>query len=276
MSNKFQLSFLAKHKLTLKENVEREVLEELYTLVPRLASNVYYVYTPFKKVVLEAIKHKHIEAIDHTAIKSLQPKLIKGKPSDISSFVTAYGLGFNDSIILGRDSTYLMEQLLWRVFYYQAEVDDEELTKYKWKVDRELQDKFFKGHTGFPIIDAAINCLKSTGKLSNKLRMTLASFFCKNMLQPWMDGEKFFAKYLEDYDRVLNRGNWIWCSQLRYDNQIFIRFLKPEIQLKKLLQSEEGREWFEKWKTPKHEEILDWNESCIRYREWKIHHKKNV
>lgn len=276
MVNKHQASFLANHHLSLAKDPSSTILRELYTLVPRLATNVYYVYTPFKNVVLEAIKHKHIEEVNHKAVSTLQSKLIRGKPSDISSYIRAYGLGFNDSIILGRDSSYLMEQLLWRIFYYQAEVDDESLTTYKWKIDKELQEKFFNARTGFPVIDASIHCLKKTGKLSNKLRMTVASFFCKNMLQPWMDGEKFFAKYLEDYDRVVNRGNWIWCSQLRYDNQQFIRFLKPDIQLKKLLQSEEGREWYEEWRMSPCDEVIDWDSSCRRYREWKNLHKKNV
>ena len=139
-----------------------------------------------------------------------------------------------------------------------------------------MQEKFFFARTGFLIIDASIACLRSTGKLNNKLRMVVASFFCKNLLQPWMDGEKFFAYFLEDYDEKVNKGNWIWCSQIKFDNQIFIRFFNPDLQLKKILKTDYGEEWFKIWKQKEFPKIIDWKQSCDNFRIWKRKVSKKV
>ncbi len=276
MVNKYQKQFLVQHHLTLANDPQEIVLKELYQVVPSL-DHPYRVFGAFKKKVLVAIKGKHFEAVNKKHISYLKSMILPNRESDISSHVRALGLGFIDSIVLSREtkSPYLLEQLLWRAFYYQADVDDKDLQRSIWKVNHRAQEKFFKGKTGFPLIDASVNCLVHTGKLPNKLRMLLATFFCKNMIQPWMDGEKFFSKYLEDYDRVVNRGNWIWCSQLRYDNQQFVRFLHPYRQLKILLKTEEGKLWYSKWKkTEEYPEMLNWEESCKAYRDWKKTIKK--
>lgn len=280
--NKHQQSFLRSIHISKSnidfDNLRKTIRTELYSTLPDLRQE-YSVFGPFKRNVLNGIKRKTLTPVDKTTIRKLTSYLERvdnvNNPTDVSPYVVAYQLGFIDSIIIAKSlkSKYLLEQFLWRIFYYQANVDDHLLRDYdiyKWSVDKELQRKFFRGETGYDLIDAAIHCLIETGKMTNKVRMTVASFFCKNMLQPWMDGEKFFAKYLEDYDEVINRGNWIWCSQIRFDNQIFIRFLKPEIQLKKLLKTKEGQDWYNIWKVEKKsEEIIDWNKSCDRYRKWK-------
>ena len=271
MTNHFQRRFVRERGFQLTDS---KLIDELYYVVPDLRSRdrPFRVFGAFKTHILESIKHKHLQAVNKKAVKVLLPMIHPNKPSDISSHVRALGLGFIDSIVIAKEmkSGYLLDQFLWRAFYYQADVDDVELQQHNWHVDKKLQAKFFAGKTGFPIIDASINQLIHTGKLPNKLRMVVASFFCKNMLQPWMHGEVFFSKYLEDYDRVLNRGNWIWCSQLRYDNQQFIRFFKPENQLKAWLKTEGGSEWYDTWKTKECPEIIDWDKSCDRYRKWII------
>ena len=272
--NRFQKAFLQSHGLTLKHS---NLMEEFRAIFSDIKT--YRVFGAYKKVVIAKLRTigSRLAPTSVKTIKSILAiikrrnvnQIVEG--FDISSYVVAYGLGFNDSIIIARHmrSKYLLEQFLWRAFYYQADVDDNSLREYKWSVSKRLQSSFFKGQTGYALVDASVICLRKTGKLSNKLRMVIASFFCKNLLQPWMDGEKFFGKYLEDYDRVVNRGNWIWCSQLRYDNQQFVRFFSPDLQLKKLLKTSNGREWYEQWKQPEYKKIIDWNESCKHYRAWR-------
>ena len=45
---------------------------------------------------------------------------------------------------------------------------------------------FKSGNTGFPIIDAAIKQMLSEGWMHNRLRMIVAMFFTKNMLQKFI------------------------------------------------------------------------------------------
>ena len=69
-----------------------------------------------------------------------------------------------------------------------------------------------EGRTGFPLIDAAMRCLRATGTMHNRLRMVAASFFVNDLLLDPAEGEAWFARYLLDFDLASNRGNWRWCA----------------------------------------------------------------
>lgn len=57
-----------------------------------------------------------------------------------------------------------------------------------------------QGATGYPLIDAGMLELWSTGWLHNRLRVLCASFLVKNMLLPWQWGLKHFWDNLLDAD----------------------------------------------------------------------------
>lgn len=267
-ANKFQRSYVKSLNIIMKKPLVRE---ELMSTIPDIPT--YRVYSAFRKAVLSRMQFKDLRPIQPDVVNHLVSAL-KGNVSDrnnISNYVAAVGLGFIDSMIVAYrlHSEYLTTQFLWRAFYYQADIHDPVLRSYKWKINKTHQELFFQGKTGYKLIDAANTYLRSTGKLDNRMRMIVASFFCKNLLQPWMDGAEFFKKYLEDYDEVLNTGNWIWCSQIRYDNQQFVRFFHPDLQLKKLLKTSSGIAWYNEWKQPDYQPIINWEDSCLRYREWR-------
>jgi deoxyribodipyrimidine photo-lyase len=67
---------------------------------------------------------------------------------------------------------------------------------------------FENGKTGFPIIDAGIRQMLTTGFMHNRVRMLVASFFSKDLLYDWRIGEKFFAINLYDYDPTQNNSGW--------------------------------------------------------------------
>ena len=109
-------------------------------------------------------------------------------------------------------SEYIQE-LVWREFYYQLiwhrpEYIALELQDSRREIDRENNKEYFykfcNAQTGYPIIDAGVRQLKTTGWLHNRLRMLLASFLTKDLIIDWRRGEQFFAKYLIDYDRLVN------------------------------------------------------------------------
>ena len=68
------------------------------------------------------------------------------------------------------------------------------------------------GMTGVPIVDAAMRQLRSTAWMSNRCRMIVASYLCKDLRIHWRRGEAFFARHLIDYDFASNNGGWQWSA----------------------------------------------------------------
>lgn len=139
----------------------------------------------------------------------------------------------------GWESVAWINELIWREFYasilyhFPETTNREFQSKYinfPWKNDEILMEKFTSAKTGFPIIDAAIKQLITDGWMHNRARMIVASFFTKNLLLDWRLGEKFFAKYLMDYDLSSNVGGWQWAASCGTDAQPYFRIFNPTLQ----------------------------------------------
>lgn len=102
-----------------------------------------------------------------------------------------------------------------------------------YSFDKDSFECFINAKTGVPIIDAGITQLVTTGYMHNRVRMIVASFFCKHLMLPWQEGEKFFAKYLMDYDAASNILSWQWSSSTGVDAQPYFRVFNPYSQSKK-------------------------------------------
>lgn len=89
------------------------------------------------------------------------------------------------------------------------------------------------GQTGFPIIDAGMRNLASTGWINNRMRMILSSFLVKNLLIPWQKGASWFEKTLIDADLASNTMGWQWISGFGTDSVPYFRIFNPVIQSKK-------------------------------------------
>ncbi|MCY0895123.1 MAG: deoxyribodipyrimidine photo-lyase [Alicyclobacillaceae bacterium] len=127
-------------------------------------------------------------------------------------------------------------QLAWRDFYYHLmdahpESAAQPLHRPRrplvYPADEHQRRAFFHGETGFPIIDAAMRQLNSTGFMSNRLRMLVASFSTKQLGIDWRDGERYFARHLLDYDHPLNVGGWQWAASVGTDAQPYFRMFDP-------------------------------------------------
>jgi deoxyribodipyrimidine photo-lyase len=92
---------------------------------------------------------------------------------------------------------------------------------------------FCSAKTGVPIVDAAVSELLLTGKMHNRARMIAASFFTKDLLLPWQQGEQFFAAHLLDYDAASNLLSWQWSASTGVDAQPYFRIFNPYTQGKK-------------------------------------------
>ena len=84
--------------------------------------------------------------------------------------------------------------------------------------------------TGYPIVDAGMRELWSTGWMHNRIRMVTASFLTKHLLLPWQMGEKWFWNTLLDADPASNTSGWQWVSGSGADAAPYFRIFNPIIQ----------------------------------------------
>ena len=74
--------------------------------------------------------------------------------------------------------------------------------------DKKLQEKFFEGKTGYPLIDASVRALTSTGFINFRMRAMIASFFCHILKQDWKIGADWMHYHLIDADTAINYEQW--------------------------------------------------------------------
>ena len=140
-------------------------------------------------------------------------------------------------------STIWLNELIWRDFYFQIlsnfpHIQAGEAFKVKYNnLKFENDEKKFiawkNGSTGFPIVDAGMRQLNSTGYMHNRLRMIIACFLVKDLLIDWRWGEKYFAEHLIDFDLSANNGGWQWAASTGCDAQPYFRIFNPLLQSEK-------------------------------------------
>lgn len=136
----------------------------------------------------------------------------------------------------------LLRQLYWRDFFTYIAMHSPTVfgraynQKYDalvWNNNKAVFQKWCKGQTGFPIVDAGMRQLNSTGFMHNRVRMIVASFLVKDLHIDWRWGERYFAQQLVDYDPAVNNGNWQWSASTGCDAQPYFRIFNPWLQQKK-------------------------------------------
>lgn len=146
-----------------------------------------------------------------------------------------------------------LNELIWRDFYQMILFHFPQVTKsaFKAKYDaiqwRNNEDEFrwwCEGKTGYPIVDAGMRELNTTGYMHNRVRMIVASFLCKHLLIDWRWGEAYFANKLIDFDLASNNGGWQWASGSGTDAAPYFRIFSPSEQTKKF---DEQHQYIRKW-----------------------------
>ena len=101
-----------------------------------------------------------------------------------------------------------------------------------------------KGLTGYPIVDAGMRELWSTGWMHNRVRMIVASFLTKHLLIPWQEGAKWFLDTLLDADLANNSAGWQWVAGCGADASPYFRIFNPITQGMKF---DAAGEYIRKW-----------------------------
>ncbi len=139
----------------------------------------------------------------------------------------------------GLNQTYLNE-LIWRDFYHMilwhfprvglGKAFKPAYENIEWRNNEEEFEKWCKGLTGYPIVDAGMRELNTTGFMHNRVRMIVASFLVKHLLIDWRWGEAYFAQKLLDFDLAANNGGWQWAAGSGCDAAPYFRIFNPYLQ----------------------------------------------
>lgn len=151
------------------------------------------------------------------------------------------------------DNEQFLFELIWREFFMQIlfhfphVVTNNFRPKYdgiKWRNNPEEFEKWKTGKTGYPMVDAGIRELNTTGYMHNRVRMVVAGFLCKHLLIDWRWGEAYFAEKLLDYELSANNGNWQWAAGTGCDAAPYFRVFNPTTQIKNF---DPKLEYIKKW-----------------------------
>jgi deoxyribodipyrimidine photo-lyase len=133
-----------------------------------------------------------------------------------------------------------LKELAWRDFYRYVGFHFSHVHKnlpfqkhyrhFKWNTDQDHFKAWQDGMTGYPIVDAAMRALKTTGWMHNRLRMVVASFYCKHLMLPWRWAEEYFMSQLIDGDFASNNGGWQWSASVGTDAAPYFRIFNPTAQ----------------------------------------------
>lgn len=135
-----------------------------------------------------------------------------------------------------------LSELIWREFFMQIlfhfpkVVHSNFRSKYDnihWRNNKEEFERWKRGETGYPMVDAGMRELNTTGYMHNRVRMVVAGFLCKHLLINWQWGEAYFAKKLLDYELSSNNGNWQWAAGTGCDAAPYFRVFNPTTQIQK-------------------------------------------
>jgi deoxyribodipyrimidine photo-lyase len=173
-----------------------------------------------------------------TATSRLSPHLHFGEISPRQVWHATQARTASDPALASHGNAFVRE-LVWREFCVATLVDHPDLAddplqspfrEFPWQPDERLRACWQKGRTGYPIVDAGMRQLWRIGWLHNRVRMIVASFLIKHLLQPWQDGEAWFWDTLVDADLANNAGNWQWVAGCGRDSAPYFRIFNPVLQ----------------------------------------------
>jgi deoxyribodipyrimidine photo-lyase len=177
-----------------------------------------------------------------------------------------------------RHSDKFLAELTWREFFTQlmwhqprlvSECCKPAFERIQWRNDEKEFERWCRGQTGYPVVDAGMRELNATGFMHNRIRMVTASFLVKHLLIDWRWGEAYFASKLLDYELASNNGNWQWVTGCGCEAAPYFRIFNPYTQAKKFDPDDVYiSKWVPEWNTPQYvEPIIEHvfaRERCLR------------
>jgi deoxyribodipyrimidine photo-lyase len=170
-------------------------------------------------------------AVDGTS--RLSPHLAFGEISPRQIWRAASARG------LSAATEKFLAELGWREFSYNLLFHFGDLAQrnfrpefdaFPWADADDAVEIWRRGRTGYPIVDAGMRQLWTTGWMHNRVRMIVASFLTKDLLVDWRVGERWFWDTLVDADPANNAAGWQWVTGSGADAQPYFRIFNPVLQ----------------------------------------------
>jgi deoxyribodipyrimidine photo-lyase len=142
----------------------------------------------------------------------------------------------------GRGAEVFLQEIVWREFAWHLTHHTPHLLDanwrpewdaFPWRADNPDAERWRRGVTGEPMIDAAMRELYATGRMHNRARMLVASYLTKHLMTDWRVGEAWFRETLVDWDRASNAMGWQWAAGSGPDAAPFFRIFNPASQAEK-------------------------------------------
>ena len=214
-----------------------------------------------------AIKQIHIAAKNIKHYEKSRDELSK-PTSQLSAYIKFGNISIREVYYAFKNNHAFIRQLYWRDFYsgvlysfprVLGHALKPKYDKIKWHNNERWFDAWCKGETGFPVVDAGMRQLNTTGYMVNRARLITMSFLIKTMLIDWRKGEKYFASKLTDYDVASNNGNTLWVMGGGADSQQYMRIFNPFTQAKEHdPKCEYIKTWIPELKDINNDIILNW------------------
>jgi len=140
---------------------------------------------------------------------------------------------------LSRSAGAFLRQLGWREFghhllrHFPSTPErplHEQFERFPWREEEAALRAWRRGLTGYPLVDAGMRELWTTGWLHNRARLVAASFLVKHLLLPWRLGEEWFWDTLVDADVANNALGWQWVAGSGADAAPYFRMFNPVTQ----------------------------------------------
>jgi deoxyribodipyrimidine photo-lyase len=138
-----------------------------------------------------------------------------------------------------QDAEKFLSEIGWREFSHHLLFHNQELATrnydrrfdaFPWQPDETALHRWQRGRTGIPLVDAGMRELWTTGWMHNRVRMVVASFLTKHLLQDWRAGEAWFWDTLVDADAANNAASWQWVAGSGADASPYFRIFNPVTQ----------------------------------------------
>jgi deoxyribodipyrimidine photo-lyase len=183
---------------------------------------------------------QHRDRPDLEGTSRLSPHLHFGEvsPRQVWHRLKAFAEARNLATAEWRQSQFLAE-VGWREFAHQllyhfpqtpTQPLRPEFAAFPWRHNKDWLQAWQRGQTGYPIVDAGMRELWSTGWMHNRVRMITASFLVKDLLIDWREGARWFWDTLVDADLANNTQGWQWTAGCGADAAPYFRIFNPVIQ----------------------------------------------
>ena len=149
------------------------------------------------------------------ACGAISPKQVL---TELKSYERQYG---------ANESTYwVFFELLWREFFHwYAMRHDSQLFAFRGIRNKPLLTSFWpqrfaiwsQGNTQWPLVNALMKQLNTTGYMSNRGRQIVASCCVHELQLDWRYGAAYFEQQLLDFDVASNWGNWQYLAGVGAD-----------------------------------------------------------